>query len=60
MVSIHPVHFRTRNDDNGSLLIQEAGQIFKFKRHTSCSVTCDTSFISTDWGCLNPEYGYDN
>lgn len=60
-MNVDPVCFQTRNDDYGSFVIQEAGQILTFKLlHISGSVTCDTRFPSTNWGCLRPEYGNDN
>ena len=57
-INTDPVCFGTKNDDFGSFEIQEAGKIYSFKLvHTNGTVTCNTNFESTKWGCLHPDLG---
>ena len=57
-INTDPVCFGTKNDNFGSFEIQEAGKIYSFKLvHTNGTVTCNTNFESTKWGCLHPYLG---
>ena len=57
-INTDPVCFGTKNDAFGSFKIQEAGKIYSFKLvHTYGSVTCDTNFESTKWGCSHTGFG---
>ena len=54
-INTNPVCFGTKNGDFGSFEIQEAGKIYTFKLvHTKGTVTCDTDYGPTKWGCLHP------
>ncbi|XP_022786940.1 fibulin-2-like [Stylophora pistillata] len=60
-VNDDPVCFGTKNNDCGTFIIREAGQIYTFQLvHTSGLVRCATDLELTKWGCPHPSFGHYN
>ncbi len=53
-----PVCFGARDDTYGTFNINECGLVYTFKLvHRSGSLSCNTDYPSSYWGCDHPLYG---